>query len=172
MRNKWAGWYSGLAEPQAYGDDQTYHMGERFLRGHSVEDWGCGKGYFSTVHVGKYTGIDGTATPFADVVADLREYTSVTEGLFMRHVLEHNLEWERVLENAVNSFTYKMVLILFTPMSDHTHQIAWNPGVEVPDMSFSHNDIMSKFSDDIQVGWEDVDTATQYGIERVYWLKK
>ena len=173
MTGKWSGWYAGLSEPQAYGDVTTYYIGEGYLGGLHVEDWGCGKGYFRKVHDGGYRGIDGTATVFCDEVADLTRYVSNTEAIFMRHVLEHNLEWKLVLDNALESFSKRMVLVLFTPMARETQQIAWNPGVEVPDMSFSHNDITSGMDSlGISVEWKDFDTNTQYGTERVYWLSK
>ncbi len=168
MIGKWNDWYSGIRSPQAYGSDETYIMGAYFLNGLDVEDWGCGKGYFSTVHTGGYVGVDGTETPFSDIVVDLRYHTSRTEGLFMRHVIEHNLEWELVLANAIKSFTRKMALVLFTPMSEKTKQIAWNAGVEVPDMSFSHEDIMKMVPDSVNAEWIDLQTTTQYGVERFY----
>lgn len=172
MLNKWEQWYKNLDGPQAYGSTETYVLAEEYLRGLHVEDWGCGKGFFKSIHNGDYVGVDGTETIFSDVVADLRTYTSTTEGLLMRHVLEHNFDWAAILNNAVESFTDKMVLVLFTPMANKTHQIAWNTGVEVPDMSFSHEDIMARIPDGMDVRWEDFATDTQYKTERVYWMNK
>lgn len=57
--------------PQPPGDDLTFRMAEDFLRGLSVEDWGCGTGWFSTLHTGPYIGVDGSETPAVSVVHDL-----------------------------------------------------------------------------------------------------
>jgi hypothetical protein len=164
---KWDNWYAGVEQPQSYGEDRTYRIAATILEGLDVEDWGCGKGYFQSVFPGKVIGVDGTETPFSHKIADLTEYTSSTPGLHMRHVLEHNLEWEKILANAVESFTERMVLTIFTPMAEKTEQIAWNSGPEVPDMAFAHEDIMRFFDEDTAV-WFDHKTATQYGTERVY----
>jgi hypothetical protein len=43
----------------------------------------------------------------------------------MRHILEHNYEWARVLDNALASFTQRMALILFTPERETTQEIAF-----------------------------------------------
>lgn len=170
MIGKWNNWYSNLSHPEPYGDVTTYHVGEDFLCGLAVEDWGCGKGYFSTIHSGGYTGIDGSFTPYSDVTADLTEYVSDTDGLFMRHVIEHNTGWDKVLANALQSFHRTMVLVLFTPMSDTTHQIAWND-IGVPDISFSHDDLVTKMAG-MKYTYRDFKTNTQYGTERVYVIEK
>ena len=168
---KWQNWYTGTLEPQSYGAPLTYEIAAKWLGGIDVEDWGVGKGYFQSIYPGNVVGVDGTKTKFSDVVADLTEYTSSTPGLFMRHVIEHNLEWKKVLQNAADSFTEKMVLVLFTPMAKKTQQIAWNDGVEVPDMSFAQRDIVKYFKD-CDIKWKDHKTATQYGTERVFLIER
>ena len=99
-----------------YGQEPSYVLGMKWLAEcEAVEDWGCGPAYaklFSTV---PYTGIDGTPGA-ADVIADLSSYRSTTPGLFMRHILEHNYDWRDILENALASFTHRMVLILYRPL--------------------------------------------------------
>jgi hypothetical protein len=40
----------------------------------------------------------------------------------MRHVLEHNDAWADILANAVESFTMRMCLVLFTPFHGETHR--------------------------------------------------
>ena len=57
----------------------------------------------------EYVGLDGTS-PFADRVVDLRAHRSSADCIFMRHVLEHNVEWRKILHGAVNSFRKRMVL--------------------------------------------------------------
>lgn len=161
---KWDGWYGGVTLPEPYGEATTYYEAEKHLKGLSVEDWGCGKGFFRTIHSGGYLGVDGSNTPYTDVIADLTKYTSNAEGILLRHVIEHNSDWESILSNAVSS-TDKLVLVLFTPMSRKTKQIAWND-IGVPDISFKHGDIVDIIG---KCRWETFYTDTIYKTERLYW---
>lgn len=169
---KWDRWYAGLTEPQPYGDTPTYEMGAEFLAPcEMVEDWGCGKGWFRRFRRDGYSGVDGSWSPFADVVADLVTYRSSVPGVFMRHVLEHNYDWAAILDNAVASFTERMVLVTFTPFSDRTHEITFAPDPGVPDMSFRLSDLTDRFGD---ATWrcEELQTATQYGVEAIFFLER
>ena len=173
----WNRWYRDLEEPAAYGDTESYQMGADWLTGcKTVEDWGSGKGWFRQFvrDDQTYTGVDGSKTPFASVQADLASYMSVTEGLFMRHVLEHDYRWEAILQNAVLSFTKRMVLVLFVPMSDgDTVELAFAPDPGVPDLSLSRRALerIIKSTSTI-VGVQTFTSATQYGSETVYLLEK
>ncbi|MEX0909994.1 MAG: hypothetical protein WDZ75_01735 [Candidatus Paceibacterota bacterium] len=175
MIGKWAQWYKGITKMSSfrYGNTKTYKLAEGFLKGLSVEDWGCGTGGFKRLHHGPYRGIDGTETPFTDVVADLREYQSKTEGIIMRHVLEHNYDWERVLVNALNSFTKRFCLILFTPFTEETKEIAHNlkHGVDVPDLSFQKAEL-EWFLKGMEFEMETHQTKTAYGVEHIYYIEK
>lgn len=174
MLGKWDRWYAGLSEPTAYGSTVTYEMGAKFLDGLSVEDWGCGKGWMRTlIPPERYRGIDGSHSPFADQIADLTEYRSQTPGLFMRHVLEHNYSWRRVLENAVASFTERMVLVIFTPFGDITREIAYADDPGVPDISFRLRDLAVIFAD-FEISWtsETIPSDTQYETETVFYLRR
>ena len=51
------------------------------------------------------------------------QYRSSVPGIFMRHILEHNYEWARVLDSALASFTQRMALI--TPERATTQEIAF-----------------------------------------------
>ena len=167
-------WYEGLdpMDPQPYGDVTTYHLAADWLEGLEVEDWGCGKGYFRTlIHEGLYRGLDGSETPFADDVVDLCSYVSDVQGVMLRHVLEHNDRWQLVLKNALDSATWRLVIILFTPMAEQTHEITRTEELDVPDLSFSHDELMLYFND-FEVRWEDLTTNTQYGTERIYYLER
>ncbi len=99
---KWDGWYRNLSaanqDAVLYGDAVTYLMAAAFLADvDEVEDWGCGGGGFRHFCVSsRYVGLDGSKTPFADKIVDLCTYRSTAPGIMMRHVLEHNYEWERV----------------------------------------------------------------------------
>jgi hypothetical protein len=168
MKDRWG--YSEIENRRPYGDSQTYALGAAFLKGLSVEDWGCGLGWFQNFHEGSYVGVDGSRSKFATVHVDLTEYTSTTDGLFMRHVLEHNHDWRKVLTNALASFQKRMVLVMFTPFCDETHVITESvPGI--PDISFRRDDLVDFFRP-----WLDCEkslsTATQYGVEHVFYLEK
>jgi len=170
---RWTAAYEKAKTSQAYGDATTYIMGAEFLRDLFVEDWGCGLGYFRNfIPRELYRGVDGSHSPFADVLVDLRTFRSNTPGLFMRHVLEHNPCWEEILVNAVNSFTKRMVLVLFTPWQDQTRVLTvgeFTPGVHIPDIGFAPHDIWKHFqTPDLSVEFKSVQTATQYGIEHLF----
>ena len=174
--DKWKDWYKNLdiKNPIPYGDSTTYVYGADFLKDvDTVEDWGCGMGFFSThCQAKKYIGIDGSDTPFAHVKADLTKYTSSVDGIFMRHILEHNYEWEKILKNAVSSFTKKMVLILFTPYSEQTRQLTFYEPVGVPDISFKKSDITDLFVGCEWFGLDNLKTQTVYGVEHIFFLTK
>lgn len=182
MANKWNNWYKNLTKEDIgsfkYGDNITYKLGYEFLNTlDKIEDWGCGAGgfkrFFSDGH--KYVGVDGSKTPFADIQVDLREYVSSVDGIFMRHILEHNYEWKLILENACRSFNKKMCLILFTPFSDKTHEIAHNlnHGVDVPDLSFNKDELITIF-DKYGIKHEllTIQSETGYNIEHIIYLTK
>lgn len=172
---KWDAWYRDLVPEKIgafrYGDTVTYRMASAFMADvGEVEDWGCGAGGFKRFYHGKYIGVDGSKTPFADRIVDLCNYTSPVEGIVMRHVLEHNYRWQEILDGAVRSFTRKFCLILFTPFSESTREIAHNRahGVDVPDLSFSRADIEARLAG---LRWElfdDIPTDSGYKVEHVY----
>jgi hypothetical protein len=156
--------------PAPYGDTVTYELAAKWLENcELVEDWGCGLGW-SRHHFTNWRGVDGSESPAVDEVVDLAQYRSQVPGLLLRHVLEHNVDWAMILDNALASFTERMALILFTPMGEETGIIAWNYGYEVPDISFRAEDLESRFPDDVQFKIEDVHTTSLYGVERIYYL--
>ncbi len=97
---KWNDYYRDLSvDPKAaprYGDEVTYLMAAAFLADiDTVEDWGCGRGGFRRFCVSpNYIGIDSSETPFADKIVDLCTYRSTAPAILIRHVLEHNYNWE------------------------------------------------------------------------------
>ena len=179
MLGKWDDWYSNLTlEDEGafrYADTVTYPMAGGFLSDmEEVEDWGCGAAGFKRFFNGSYTGVDGSHTPFADKIVDLRTYTSDTQSIMMRHVLEHNYDWSEVLSNAVASFREKFCLVLFTPFVEETKEIAHNlvHGVDVPDIAFNPEDIEKHL---VGCTWNLVDniaTNSGYGVEHIYYIKK
>jgi len=174
--NKWNEWYKNLTETEPYGDSVTYRIGADFLKDcDTIEDWGCGKGWFSQFVDSQttYIGIDGSHNQFVDKQVDLELYRSTVEGVFMRHILEHNYNWATVLDNALQSFTKKMVLVIFTPWSDTTtKEIAYIDDVGVPDLSFSQKEIEEKLGDHPFSYIEIPSQETFYGIEYVYLIGK
>lgn len=162
-------------EPFPYGDTTTYELAEAWLRDCKlVEDWGCGLGWSRRYfRAGQWRGIDGSKSPTVSEVVDLAQYRSQVPGILMRHVLEHNDDWAMILDNALNSFTERMALILFTPMAEKTGVIAWNCGYEVPDISFRALDLESRFPGNVDFrDVEDLHTNTLYGVERIYYLAR
>lgn len=175
--NKWNDCYksSNRHTSSPFGDTETYSKGNAFLINcNTVEDWGCGLGWFRKIcTANKYIGIDGSDTAHLDVKADLTKYISKCEGIFMRHILEHNFQWKCILENACKSFTKRMVLVLFTPLVEKTTTICMN-SIKVPDISFCKKDITDIFDKhDINYYIETIEkSATQYNIEHIFYLNK
>lgn len=164
----WDRWYAGLEEPAPYGDDATYRAGAAWFAECSlVEDWGCGKGWMRRFVAGDYRGIDGSATPFADVIVDLTTYRSTAPGVFVRHVLEHNYEWATILDNAVASAQERLCVVLFTPLVEQTHEIAFADDPGVPDIAFALEDITNRIDVRFTCEVETIATATQYGTETI-----
>jgi hypothetical protein len=164
--------YSKASPNEKYGDDDvTYKKGMSFLADCAiVEDWGCGTGYAKRFCKGLYRGVDGSKGPLTEIVTDLREYHSQVDGIFMRHVLEHNHDWKKIFDNAIASFTRKYALIIFTPFSSTTKQIATNWS-DIPDLSFSKEDI-TQYLKDFHVVEEDLVTKTQYGMEFIFYITR
>lgn len=178
--DKWNGWYANLNEnsqPFHYGNTITYEKAADFLYDCAeVEDWGCGGGYFKNFCKTKYIGVDGSNTPFASVKAELETYKSNVDGIMLRHVLEHNYQWKQILENAISSFNKKCCLILFTPLTTVTKEIAHNRhvGVDVPDISFSFKaiDDIIRENPTLTYTFETLNTATQYRVETIFYIEK
>lgn len=167
---RWDKFYVDVEEPQAYGDSDSYQIGADFLDGCArVEDWGCGLGWFRQfISPDAYAGIDGSHSKFADVVADLEAYRSETPGLFMRHVLEHNYKWRLVLANAIDSFTERMVIALFTPWQDEDEvELRFEEGYGVPTLGFSREAIMQPLEPFGVTCMELTSRPTHYGVEHV-----
>lgn len=169
----WNDWYADLKRPAPYANTLTYTLGAEWLDGLQVEDWGCGMGWLRTlVPKERYHGIDGSHSRFADEIADLTDYRSETPGLFMRHVLEHNVEYEKVLDNALASFTERMALILFTPLAEETHDLEWEDPPGVPNYSFRLEDLTDRFDG---VTWEmkSVSGQVKYGgPETIFYISR
>ena len=170
--DRWGAWYRKDASLSEYGDTVTYQIGADFLRGMAVEDWGCGRGWFKTIHEGPYVGIDGTASEHADIVADLRGYRSSTPGLWIRGVIEHNHDWRLVLENAVASAEEKILIVVFTPDGDG-EQIGYTEELDVPDIAVPHKQIVKAMkAAGFTVRQETIPSTSEYGEETLFFGTK
>jgi hypothetical protein len=136
----------GEAYLQANGTDLDYRKAAAWLDDGPVEDWGCGTCYAKQFFTQPYVGVDGT-DDYADVVADLRDYTSNTHGILLRGVLEHNWEWKEILKNALAS-CQKLVVITFTPFVEKTrHYVIGSPywQGDIPTLAFKKTDLTEMF---------------------------
>jgi glycosyltransferase involved in cell wall biosynthesis len=157
-----------------YGADLTYEKGMAFLDqpGAVIEDWGCGTTYARRfVTKGTYVGIDGSPVESTDTVTDLRQYTSTADCIFMRHVLEHNTEWRTVLQNALDSFRKRMVLIIFTPFGEETRGLDVEVPTGIPTISFRKQDLTDMIRH-LPYREEQVTTDTEYRVEHIFYLEK
>jgi hypothetical protein len=170
----WEPFHSWQEQRMPYGESPSYHMGADWLKPCPfIEDWGAGMGWFgSLVDERRYHAIDGSESRYIDEIADLTDFVSCTPGLFMRHVLEHNREWEKILDNAILSFSERMFLAIFTPLADETHEIAWSEEYGVPDISFRLEDLTQRFGDASFTHEIFHSPNTQYEVETVFRLEK
>ena len=143
----WEKHYASLRAREPYGDRASYEMAAEWMAGlDRVEDWGCGKGFLKTVmdNPAAYHGIDGSYTPFAEKITDLCTYKSTAQGIVLRHVLEHSHQWPVILANALQSFTKRLCIVLFTPLVDKTVLLHTEPDYDdVPVYSFAIDDLLA-----------------------------
>lgn len=171
--SSWDWDYTRYDRPYAFGDETTYQLGMAWLSDcKTVEDWGAGMAFARKFVVPgqEYTAIDGhhTSDRFVDHIADLREWQSRPDGIFMRHILEHNRDWRVILDNALESFQQKMALIMFTPFRDVT---APSRGDALLDIHFRREDLAERFIDLIDHE-EHLRTGTQFSEEHIFYLRK
>jgi hypothetical protein len=175
---KWDKHYKNLEDRDHYIDTETYYIGSDWLEDcETVEDWGCGKGWFKLCAKSpNIISIDGSHTPFADKVVDLEEYTSDVDGIFMRAVAEHNFEWKKILQNLLNSFNKKAFVAFFTPMSstDEAQVIDMPSGYEnIPDISIPSK-IWEKMIKDsgAKFSKKEIKSDTSYNVETYYKISR
>ncbi len=183
MLGKWEKIYEGLQERKLDANGETARKAFPFLHPENIqtiEDWGSGGGGAqSLIREGQeYKALDGSSNKFVDEVVDLREYSSSPDGIFLRHVLEHNPEWPRVLYQALQSFQKRMVLIISTPWAFRTKVIReyeWH-SQKFQDWSFQKSDLYKVFSlfPQVKVVKEECNlkTASQYNVEHIIYLEK
>ena len=179
---KWDDWYKELDpnSPSAYkySNTETYKIAADFLSDcETIEDWGVGAGGFLN-YCPKAVGVDGSNTPFATKkYVDLTTYVTNVEGVNLRHVLEHNYAWDKILNNLLKSASKKIALTFFIPLSNsETTELAHNlkHGVDVPDLSISEtkfNEILNSYELK-NVEKITLNTNTGYGVEIVFLIEK
>ncbi len=162
---RWNDWYDGAGQ-RHYGDTATYSQGGQWLAPCAlIEDWGCGLGWMRRfVPDTKYHGLDE--------IVDLSTHRRPTPGLFMRHVLEHNWDWEAILDNALASYQERMFLALFTPVTTDPHlgshfDLEPDAAIEgVPTLSLSLA-VIERHLEGHEYNMVTVPSATFYGEETV-----
>jgi hypothetical protein len=173
----WDGGYGQWPEALPYGSEETYAevgwLGEVCA---SIEDWGAGPAWarrFVPEGV-DYLPVDFAANAiragWSEVLADLATYASTRpDGIFMRHVLEHNDSWAEILANAVGSFRKRMVLVTFIPLVAET----FLAGPESPgrDWNFAREDLTGLMGG-LLVSDYGVVSRTAYGGEHVFRLER
>lgn len=105
-------WWHGGPSTQ-FGLANSYMLAAAFLDGLPVvEDWGCGAGWARRYFLrSTYVGVDGSKSPHCDVVDDCRTRGTRPDGIMLRHVLEHNPQWVKLLTNALDKFKSRLIVI-------------------------------------------------------------
>jgi hypothetical protein len=175
---KWTEHYRVANFVMPMGDSPAYRMGAVALKQagcETVEDWGCGYGWFEVVMVDvdpmvKITAVDGSQTPRANIVDDLVTRRTSVDGIFMRSVLEHNYNWEKLLANALGSFTKRMVLETFTPFQrgPKDKELRFEEDFGVPTLSLSGPKLKKLLA---PFDWSETEIEspnTAYGVENIF----
>ena len=167
--NKWDDCYKNLTTENPtslfYGDTITYKLAHEFLLDCPiVEDWGVGSGGFLRYRKDAI-GVDGSDTCFAyKKFVDLTDYKTECDGIHIRHVLEHNYKWEKILSNAIISAKQKICIVLFVPFSESETKELTVYSNGIPDLSLNKEKFFSKINEykpkSIEI--EELETDTQY----------
>lgn len=167
------------ADLQPFGDETTYKVGLGWLFEECdyVEDWGAGVAYGRRFcPEGKtYFAVDGSPTsePYVDKVSHLLAHQPdrLVEGIYMRHILEHNPEeWKRILDKALITFTKRFCLVMFTPFAVGERRQLRPHGDPYYDVSFTIDDIRDCL-DGYRWYLNAMPTNTQYGGETIFFVE-
>lgn len=175
----WTYQYPDPAAVRPFGDDTTYRMGLGWLYEgcEYVQDWGCGPAYGRRFCPPDrfYTGVDGSpdSAPLSDVVCELTAWDPKPkpQGIFMRHVLEHNeFNWDRILDHALQSFTQRLCLVVFTPFTNGATSRLRPPGDPYCDLALNYFELTGHLGD---FRWraEALPTDTQYRSETLFYVE-
>lgn len=170
--------YKNVTQPTRYGNDDTsYKLAAEFLDAvpGEVRDWGCGTCYAQQFIKSPYQGMDGCDSEFCDFHVDLALFKTSTPKALMRHVLEHNWDWKEILENMLNCFTIRAVLILFIPLAHEEENLSLNGDFNWPTLALRGSDFNSILAahKEITVRYEKIETQTPpFNFEGIYYLSK
>lgn len=141
-------WTGDLAKPKRYGENETYQLAAEFLDGHGViEDWGCGRQWFKRyVTKSEYVGVDGSKDRQPDVLDDVITRKTDVSCILLRHVLEHNYNWIKLLKNALNSFNKRMTIVFFMPLIDTPTECAKEHN-EIPYLRINRDEFLQELKD-------------------------
>lgn len=145
-----------------------------------IEDWGCGNCVFKEYLNNniKYVGVDGSETGYQNKIEDLTKYVTEVDGIYLRHVLEHNGEYKKIFKNALESFNKVFILVLFTPFTSNneidvlkTCNLKDKP---IPDIAFNKKhiiDIIEQNNCSYEL-LENIKSNTSYKYEQIFIIKK
>ena len=162
--------------PFSFGDSEAYENGMQWLdvENRVIEDWGCGTAWARQfVHHAQYIGVDGASSSrFVDKITNLVTYQSTIDAIFMRGVLEHNYNWRVILENAMSSFQWRMVLVTFIPLTHESHdRVLLVSCSGIPDIALNQKTLMPMINPYLQKQ-ETIISKTEYGSEVLWYLEK
>lgn len=157
-----------LVDKRRYGDVESYRRAAAWLWFcRTVADWGGGGGLFRTYlpAAAQYLNVDGTQQLGVDVIADLATYRKASEGILLRHVVDNTPEPWAVLENALASFTKRLVVVTYTPHAAESavaeYQYGW------PVWHLNHGDLRSALGEHFVHS-----ETTAQGAERLYYMER
>lgn len=175
---RWSGW--ATSEPVQLGPLDSYQKLVEWLDGYGdIADWGGGTGLAARfVRESAYRVIDGSLSLANTELIDLADCTSVSDCIMMRHVLEHNYNWQNVLKNLVKRFNRRAAIAIGTPLETETrlHHVErvffGSVGQEVPVLCLSLGEFLSiiepYFVKSEHPGWwsDDVPDETIFYLEK------
>lgn len=80
---------------------------------------------------------------------NLTEYTSSADVISIRHLFEHNIEYDKIFDNALKSFNKLLIIVFFTKLNEYDNSIKYkyankypnwgNKKVEMADLYINKN---------------------------------
>jgi SAM-dependent methyltransferase len=166
-----AGWSRWTREPHEQDPQTSLTQALAFLDGQgAIEDWGAGSADARRlVQSSAYVAVDALDSEQIDVKADLQDYRSNASCILIRHVLEHNWGWRRIVANAVASFENRMAIVIYTPFSSREAKL--DEYDEIPILALDKAELTAFFTG-LDVREETISSKTDYGQETIFYLSK
>lgn len=145
--------------PEKYGGEASY----RWIAGQANEhgcklvfDLGGGHAYLHHfLPIDNYLNIDGAGGPLVDVVHDITEpapnldefeledFGPRLRAVVLRHVLDHNEDWPKIIDNLPSWEPTVVLIVLYMPLAqEETHVADWDP-IGVPEIRFYLPDVVA-----------------------------